>query len=133
MLDFFGFRLRLFYSYVSMEARFRLAPQGSRVCTVTAEPPALTATSHAILALLALREGGAYDVTERMETGLRFYWPRARSKLYEEPKKLVANGLAKACEQTTGKRRRVVYRITPKGRRALAQWLSHPGGGPVLE
>ena len=64
---------------------------------------------------------------------LRRIWPRAQSKLYEEPKKLVAHGFARATDDSVGRRRRTRYTITPKGRRALAAWLQEPGDGPVLE
>jgi len=68
-----------------------------------------------------------------MERTLNRMWPRARSKLYEEPKKLAAHGLAKASKERTGQRPRTVYSITPAGRRALALWLKTPGTGPSLE
>ncbi|MDQ1479481.1 MAG: hypothetical protein QOI44_342, partial [Actinomycetota bacterium] len=58
---------------------------------------------------------------------------RAESKLYEEPKKLVAHGLARASTEMVGKRPRTIYTITAKGRRAMAAWVSTPGDGPVLE
>jgi DNA-binding PadR family transcriptional regulator len=60
-------------------------------------------------------------------------WPRAQSKLYEEPKKLVAHGLASARGERVGRRPRTVYTITGAGRRALAAWLEEPGRGPSLE
>jgi DNA-binding PadR family transcriptional regulator len=53
--------------------------------------------------------------------------------LYEEPKKLVEHGYARAADDPVGRRRRTRYTITAKGRRALAAWLSQPGDGPVLE
>jgi DNA-binding MarR family transcriptional regulator len=53
--------------------------------------------------------------------------------LYEEPKKLTEHGLARAKEEQVGQRSRMVYSITPKGRRALASWLEEPGQGPVLQ
>jgi len=93
----------------------------------------LTTTSYAILALLARRSWTTYELTQQMERSLDRVWPRARSKLYEEPKKLVAHGLAAARRDTAGKRPRTVYSITPRGRRALARWLQEPGAGPVLE
>ena len=68
-----------------------------------------------------------------MDRALGRFWPRAESKLYEEPKKLVAHGLARASSEMVGKRRRTVYTITAKGRRALAEWVPTPGAGPVLE
>ena len=64
---------------------------------------------------------------------MRRIWPRAQSKLYEEPKKLVAHGFARAADDSVGRRRRTRYTITAKGRRALAAWLQQPGDGPVLE
>ena len=64
---------------------------------------------------------------------MRRIWPRAQSKLYEEPKKLVAHGFARATDDSVGRRRRTRYTITAKGRRALAAWLQEPGDGPILE
>ena len=64
---------------------------------------------------------------------MRRIWPRAQSKLYEEPKKLVAHGYARATDDSVGRRRRTRYTITADGRRALAAWLQEPGAGPVLE
>lgn len=93
----------------------------------------LTATSYAVLGLLGIKPWSSYELTQQMERSLGRFWPRAVSKLYEEPKKLVAHGLARAGEETSGRRSRTVYTITPKGRRALRGWLAEPGEGPVLE
>ena len=95
--------------------------------------PALTSTSYAILGLLALKPWTTYQLARQMDRALGRFWPRAESKLYEEPKKLVAHGLARASTELVGKRRRTVYSITPKGRRALAEWVPTPGAGPVVE
>jgi PadR family transcriptional regulator AphA len=93
----------------------------------------LTGTSFALLGLLAVKPCTTYELTQQMDRGLGRYWPRAQSKLYEEPKKLAARGYARATPKTVGKRPSTVYSITAKGRRALAAWLSSPGEGPVLE
>jgi len=95
--------------------------------------PALTSTSYAILGLLAVKPWTTYELAQQMDRALGRFWPRAESKLYEEPKKLLAHGLAHASSETVGKRRRTVYTITAKGRRALADWVPTPGEGPVLE
>ena len=68
-----------------------------------------------------------------MDRSLGRIWPRAVSKLYEEPKKLAARGLARASTEQNGQRTRTVYAITEEGRRALAAWLQQPGEGPVIE
>lgn len=95
--------------------------------------PELTTTSYAILGLLAVQPASTYELAKLMDRSLGRCWPRARSKLFEEPKKLAAHGLARASEEPVGRRPRTVYRITAKGRRALAAWLAEPGAGPVLE
>jgi PadR family transcriptional regulator, regulatory protein AphA len=95
--------------------------------------PALTSTSYAILGLLAVKPWTTYELAQQMDRALGRFWPRAESKLYEEPKKLVAHGLVRASSETVGKRQRTVYTITAKGRRALEKWVATPGAGPVLE
>jgi DNA-binding PadR family transcriptional regulator len=95
--------------------------------------PQLTTTSYAILGLLAIQPWSSYELTKQMDRSLGRIWPRAVSKLYEEPKKLVDYGLARASTERNGRRTRTVYAITAKGRRALRSWLAEPGEGPVLE
>jgi PadR family transcriptional regulator, regulatory protein AphA len=94
---------------------------------------ALTTTSYAILGLLAIKPWTSYELTRQMDRSLGRLWPRAQSKLYEEPRKLVAHNLASVTHEQVGKRSRAVYSITEEGRSALAAWLGRPGAGPVLE
>jgi DNA-binding PadR family transcriptional regulator len=95
--------------------------------------PPVTTTTFAILGLLALRPMSSHELTQQMDRGMARYWPRAASKLYEEPKKLVALGLARDAIRTVRGRQRAVYSITPAGRKALRRWLASPGRGPSLE
>jgi DNA-binding PadR family transcriptional regulator len=92
----------------------------------------LTTTSYAILGLLSLRSWTTYELAEQMQRALGQFWPRAQSGLYEEPKKLVAHGLARAASGTVGRRPRTVYSITPKGRRAIASWVAERGTGAAV-
>ncbi|MBX7160878.1 MAG: PadR family transcriptional regulator [Acidimicrobiia bacterium] len=93
----------------------------------------LTTTSYAILGLLGIKSWTTHELVQQVDRSLRRIWPRAQSKLYEEPKKLVAHGYARAADASVGRRPRTRYTITAKGRRALAAWLSRPGEGPILE
>jgi DNA-binding PadR family transcriptional regulator len=93
----------------------------------------MTTTSYAILGLLAVKPWTTHELVQQVDRSMRRIWPRAQSKLYEEPKKLVAHGFARATDDPVGRRRRTRYTITAKGRRALAAWLQQPGEGPVLE
>lgn len=97
------------------------------------QPAALTTTSYKMLGHLALRDWSTYELAQHMTRSTRHYWPRAQSKVYEEPKKLVAHGLATATRELTGRRPRTVYSITLKGREALRSWLDEPGRQPVIE
>jgi len=86
-----------------------------------------------VLGLLGIQPWTTYELAQQMDLTLNRFWPRARSKLYEEPKKLVAHGLARSSKDAVGQRPRTVYTITAKGRRALAAWVAEPAAGPVLE
>jgi DNA-binding PadR family transcriptional regulator len=98
-----------------------------------AEPKPLTTTSHAVLGLLALKPWTTYELAKQVQRSLGWFWPRAERKLYDEPKHLVAAGLATATTQHTGQRPRTVYAITAAGRRALRRWLGQPPAPPTLE
>jgi PadR family transcriptional regulator AphA len=87
---------------------------------------ALTTTSHAVLALLALREHSTYDLAKQARISFHYFWPRAESNVYAEPKRLVEAGLATARDEWNGGRRRTVYGITDAGREELARWLDAP-------
>jgi PadR family transcriptional regulator, regulatory protein AphA len=92
----------------------------------------LTTTSFAVLGLLALRPWSTYELAHQMGRGLHYFWRSAESGVYEEPKKLVARGLAKAEFGHVGRRPRTVYTITPEGREALRQWLGQDAGPAQL-
>lgn len=94
---------------------------------------ALTPTSYAILGLLAVKTWTTYELAKQVDLTLSRFWPRTRSKLFEEPKKLAAAGLAEATASATGRRRSMVYSITPAGRRALAHWLAQESAPPLFE
>jgi len=86
-----------------------------------------------LLGLLAIKPWSSYELTQQMDRSLGRIWPRAVSKLYEEPKKLVAHGLARSSTERNGRRTRTIYAITAAGRTALRDWLAEPGEGPALE
>ncbi|WP_193044665.1 PadR family transcriptional regulator [Mycolicibacterium baixiangningiae] len=96
-------------------------------------PRELTPTSHAILGLLSIRPFTAYELAQQMDRTVSWFWPRAASVIYEEPKRLVSAGLATAQAAFTGKRQSTVYEITGAGRAALRDWLDAPAAGMRME
>ena len=96
-------------------------------------PRQLTPTSFAILGLLSIQPFTTYELAQQMERTLSWFWPRAASMIYEEPKKLVTAGLATRQATFTGKRRSTVYEITDEGRSELRNWLDTPATGMRME
>jgi DNA-binding PadR family transcriptional regulator len=93
----------------------------------------LTPTSAAILGLLSIRPFTTYELAQQMDRTLSWLLPRATSMIYEEPKKLVAAGLASSQVTFTGKRRSTIYEITAAGRAAFRVWLDAPANGMRME
>jgi PadR family transcriptional regulator, regulatory protein AphA len=93
----------------------------------------LSPTSHAVLGLLSLRRWTTYELAKQVQRSLGWFWPRAERKLYDEPKRLAAAGLATAEREMTGARPRTVYAVTGNGRRALRRWLDEAPAPPTLE
>nr|CAA9351559.1 MAG: hypothetical protein AVDCRST_MAG46-2622 [uncultured Nocardioidaceae bacterium] len=85
-----------------------------------------TTTTYALLGLLMARPWTTYELAKQVHRSLNWFWPRAERKLYDEPKRLVADGLATATKAATGKRPRTVYGITNAGRAELRRWLGEP-------
>ena len=93
----------------------------------------LSPTSFAILGLLSIQPFTTYELAQQMDRTLSWFWPRAASMIYEEPKKLVTAGLATSRATFTGRRRSTVYEITDAGRAALRDWLDAPATGMRME
>src|SRR4051794_22206579 len=96
-------------------------------------PPPTSTTSNAILGLLSLRSWTTYELAKQVQRSLGWFWPRAERKLYDEPKRLVAAGLAQSTRAMTRGRPRTVYTVTARGRTALRRWLDEAPAPPALE
>ena len=64
---------------------------------------------------------------------MRFFWPRAESRIYAEAKSLVERGWATAETVSYGRRSRTLYSITAAGSTALQSWLGTPARATTLE
>jgi len=93
-----------------------------------------TTTPHAILGLLALRpRWSTWELTKQMRRNLRFFWPRAESRIFAEARRLEADGLARAERSYVGQRARTTYSVTDEGMASLRRWLATPPGPTSLE
>src|SRR5919201_3202922 len=91
-------------------------------------------TANALLGLLALRPRWTmWELAGQLRRNMRFFWPRAESRVYAEARRLSAEGFARAEARYTGRRRTTTYAITAAGRRRLRRWLAQPPRPTSLE
>jgi PadR family transcriptional regulator AphA len=85
----------------------------------------LSPTSFVVLGTLSLFGGEAtpYQIKRLLSSTLT--WDFAHSQLYAEPGRLAKAGYVTVSEEQNGRRRKI-YKITRKGRAALAQWRAEP-------
>lgn len=76
----------------------------------------------------ALRRGprSGYEIKCLVDRSTRFFWAASYGQIYPELHRLQDAGLIEGASKPTGERRRTLYRLTPRGRRALRAWLLTP-------
>lgn len=79
-----------------------------------------------ILGLLSHEELTGYEIKKRMDTALKYFWGASYGSIYPTLSDLVSRGLATKREGTDNGRNKLIYTITPEGRRYLAEWLKLP-------
>lgn len=84
----------------------------------------LTPTARVILGMLKLGVRTGYDVKKAIDTSTRFFWSASYGQIYPELKRLRKAGLVSAKQVPRGRVKRTVYSLTPKGERALHEWLT---------
>lgn len=87
----------------------------------------LNATSYVVLGMLCHGPGTSYDLKQRIAYTIGNFWAFAHSQLYDEPVRLVADGLVTESVEQGGRRKRT-YSITGAGRKALRDWLATSTG-----
>lgn len=83
----------------------------------------LNATSYVVLGMLSHSPATSYDLKRWVANTVGNFWAFAHSQLYDEPARLVADGLVSETVQEGGRRKRT-YEILPEGRAALRDWLA---------
>jgi DNA-binding PadR family transcriptional regulator len=88
-------------------------------------PRKLNATSYVVLGMLCHGPATSYDLKQRIAYTIGNFWAFAHSQIYDEPVRLVADGLVTETVEEGGRRKRT-YSITRTGRQALQDWLATP-------
>lgn len=84
----------------------------------------LTPTARVILGMLKLGVATGYDIKRVIDGSTRFFWTASYGQIYPELKRLRKAGLVRAEQAPRGKVKRTVYSLTPKGEKALHEWLT---------
>jgi len=84
-----------------------------------------TATECAVLGLLATGgELSGYDLQKRIEGSVGYFWAPVRSQIYAVLPGLVEGGFVRRRDVAQADRPdKQLYRVTPRGKRALREWL----------
>lgn len=83
-------------------------------------------TQWVILGLLSHEPLSGYDIRQRIDEAIGFFWRESYGQIYPVLARLRRRGLVRRSAAARGKRRRQTYAITPAGRDALAAWLRDP-------
>lgn len=91
----------------------------------------LTSTSYVVLGMLDwLGPSSPYKLKKLAEQSIADFYAVPHTTFYDEPARLAAAGYVDEAQEETGRRRKR-YALTPKGRRALADWLADPEVEPT--
>lgn len=86
----------------------------------------LSGTSYAVLTLLYhLGEATPYNLKGALERSVANFWPVPHTTFYAEPHRLAEGGYLNVRQEPTGRRRKL-YSLTDRGRRALREWAHSP-------
>ena len=69
----------------------------------------------------------SYELKQKVELSVGYFWPFPHTQLYTEPQRLVDDGLLSEDAESGGRRRRT-YSITARGVAALEAWVAEPSG-----
>jgi len=82
----------------------------------------VTATSEALLGLLAQRACTGYELTRTFDESLAHVWPTKHSQIYPELARLQAAGLIR--QSGSGARRSKTYSVTDEGIAEVRRWMT---------
>jgi PadR family transcriptional regulator AphA len=93
----------------------------------------LTTTEHALLGMLArYGESSGYRLLREAGEGIGFFWSPAKSHVYEVLPRLEQRGLAhRRLIPQLGKPDKHLWRLTPRGRAALRDWINTSEPDPL--
>jgi PadR family transcriptional regulator AphA len=97
------------------------------MAATTGQTTSLSTTEYAVLGLLTFGARSGYELQKGAEQGVGYVWTAAKSQIYAVLPRLVRGGYVRQRRVRQNTRPdKHVYRITPRGRQALREWLEEP-------
>ncbi len=81
---------------------------------------------HMILGIVCQQDATGYDIKKIIETKICMFYKPSFGSLYPALKRLVEKEFLVTYENMQGARKKIVYRITVRGRESFTDWLSVP-------
>jgi DNA-binding PadR family transcriptional regulator len=85
----------------------------------------LRSADFGFLGMLLLAPMSAYQVKKAMQGSISHFYSAAHSQVYQQANRLVRDGYVKEKEVEGGRRKRILS-LTPKGRKAVTEWVRSP-------
>jgi DNA-binding PadR family transcriptional regulator len=85
----------------------------------------LPSADYAFLGMLLLARMSPYEMKKAMQGSISHFYSAAHSQVYQQAARLVRDGYVREKAVPGGRRKRVLS-LTPKGRRAVRDWLRSP-------
>jgi PadR family transcriptional regulator, regulatory protein AphA len=95
-------------------------------------PAALSSFSYAVMAVIGRDGASGPELVQMASGGAPFFWSGAGSHVLSTARRLADDGYLRTRSEPAKTRPRTVYELTPKGRRAMRDWLAEPSGFPVI-
>lgn len=87
---------------------------------------------HALLTALIESPGSGLDLARRFDKSIGHFWQATHQQIYRELGRLETEGLIASEAEAEARGRKRNYRVLPKGRDVLAQWLGEEEPVPPL-
>jgi PadR family transcriptional regulator, regulatory protein AphA len=95
-------------------------------------PQTLSSFAFAVMAVVG-RDGASGPELVQMASGdAPFFWTGAGSHVLRTARRLADDGYLRTRTEPASTRPRTIYQLTPKGHRALRQWLGQPSEFPRI-
>jgi PadR family transcriptional regulator, regulatory protein AphA len=91
----------------------------------------LPSADYPFLGMLLLAPMSAYDIKKGMQGSISHFYSAAHSQVYQQANRLVRDGYVREKPAPGGRRKRILT-LTPKGRKAVEEWLRSPDADDQL-